>query len=276
MASPAPQASVDELITGEAVALSVRPAGFLQRSLSGLIDIAVSVAVLLTLFALLAAAAPVLDEAALQAFAIVIVVVSLVLLPIAVEVLSHGRSLGRLAIGARIVRDDGGAAGLRHAFIRALTGTVELYLTVGGLAVLVAILHPRSKRLGDILAGTYAQYERMPRLSPALIPVPPQLAGWAAVADVAALPDALARRISGHLAHAARLSPEARAGLGEELAREASVYVSPLPNVDAATFLAGVSALRRERELRALDAEARRLAALTPALSRRPHAFPDR
>ena len=44
--------------------------------------------------------------------------------------------LGRLAVGSRIVRIDGGAAGFRHAFIRALVGVIEivqLWLVLGTL-----------------------------------------------------------------------------------------------------------------------------------------------
>jgi hypothetical protein len=192
------------------------------------------------------------------------------------EVATHGRSLGRLVAGTRIVRDDGGAAGLRHAFVRALAAVVEIYATLGGLAVIVALLNGRSKRIGDLLAGTYAQQERVPALAPTMIAVPPQLAGWATLADVAALPDPLARRVSAFLVQQHRLSPQARAGLAGELAREVAPFVHPLPATDAATLLWAVSAVRREREARSLDAESRRLAALAPTLARRPHAFPQR
>ena len=104
----------------------------------------------------------------------------IVVLPTAVETASRGRSLGKLALGLRVVRDDGGAIGFRHAFIRALTGVVEIYLTFGGLAVLVGFLNPSSKRLGDLLAGTHAQVERVPKLPSTAFGVPPELVGWAA------------------------------------------------------------------------------------------------
>jgi len=196
--------------------------------------------------------------------------------PVAMELATHGRSLGRLAAGTRVVRDDGGAAGIRHAFVRALAGVVEIYATLGGLAVIVALLNGRSKRVGDLLAGTYAQHERVRPLRPSMLTMPPQLAAWAETADVAALPDPLARRVSAFLTQQHRFSAPAREGLAAELAREAAPFVHPVPAVDAATFLWAVSALRREREARALGAEARRLAALTPTLARRPNGFPDR
>ena len=49
------------------------------------------------------------DPALGQALSLALVVAFLVVAPIAVEFASRGRSLGKLAIGARIVRDDGGA-----------------------------------------------------------------------------------------------------------------------------------------------------------------------
>ncbi len=264
----------DELVTGEAVALSLRPAGFLLRALSGIIDLAASVVVLIALLVVAEVTASKLDTAIQTALSVACVVLAFLAYPIIVEVASHGRSLGRLAIGARIVRDDGGAAGIRHAFIRALAGVVEVYATLGGLAVIDAVLNGRSKRIGDLLAGSYAQHERVRRLAPAPSAVPPQLVGWAPLADVTALPDPLARRVSAFLGQRGLLSDAARQGLAAQLAREVAPYVHPLPAVDAVTFLAGVSAVRRAREARALDAEARRLAALTPTLAHRPNGFP--
>jgi len=264
------------IVTGEAVALAVRPAGFLLQALSGAIDLAASIVVLLAFVVPLAIFGGRLDDALATALTVVALVLAVIGFPVTMEVATRGRSLGRLVVGTRIVRDDGGAAGIRHAFVRALAGVVEIYATLGGLAVIVALLNERSKRVGDLLAGTYAQHERVPALQPSLLAVPPALAGWAQLADVAALPDGLARRMSGFLAQQHRLSPLARAGLGAELAAEASRYVHPLPAVDAVTFLWAVSAVRRLREAQALEGEARRLAALTPTLERRPNAFPDR
>jgi uncharacterized RDD family membrane protein YckC len=266
----------DEVVTGEAVALSVRPAGFLLRALSGVVDLAASIAVLLIFEVPLIVFGGDLDEAIATALTIIALVLGVIGYPVAMEVATRGRSLGRLATGTRIVRDDGGAAGIRHAFVRALAAVVEIYATLGGLAVIVALLNGRSKRIGDLLAGTYAQHERVPRFAPALAPVPPQLAAWAQLADVAALPDPLARRVSGFLAQQHRLSPAARAGLAAQLAGEVAPFVHPLPAVDAVTLLWAVSAVRREREARGLEAEARRLVALTPTLARRPNGFPER
>ena len=42
--------------------------------------------------------------------------------PVLSEWLSHGKTIGKLIMGLRAVRDDGGPLSFRQAFIRGLTG----------------------------------------------------------------------------------------------------------------------------------------------------------
>jgi uncharacterized RDD family membrane protein YckC len=269
----------DELLTGEAVALDVRPASFLLRSASGAIDFLAYVLPLigaLWFFSAVVASGAAFDPALTQALSIALLIGFLVIAPIVVEFASGGRSLGRLAIGARIVRDDGGAIALRHSIIRGLLGFVEIFMTLGGLAFITSLLNSRSKRLGDLLAGTYSQHERVPAPRPFAVGVPPELAFWAQTADVAKLPDRLSRRLVAFLTQAERMAPATRARLAHELAAETSPFVSPLPNVHPETFLVGVAALRRDREYRALMIERERLARVDPVLKGLPNGFPDR
>lgn len=265
----------NELITGEAVALSVRPASFLLRAAGTIIDVLVSILVIIGLFWFLGRVAMSIniDEPTGTALSIIIVVFGLVILPSTVEILTRGRSLGKLAVGVRIVRDDGGAIQYRHALTRALVGVLELYMTLGGLAAIVGLLSDRSKRLGDMVAGTYSQHERVPHVRRMVRPLPPELAGWATVADVARMPEPLERRISQFLAQADRFTPESRQRLATELAGEAAAYTSPIPPVHPETLLVAIAAIRRDRDARSLDAQARRLAAVGPALTGNPHGF---
>lgn len=268
----------NELVTGEAVALDLRPASFVLRAAGAMIDFVVYVGAYVLLLLLLISMADTfgLDEAVSAALGITALVLCIVVAPTAVETISQGKSLGKLAVGARIVRDDGGAIGFRHAFMRALTGILELFMTLGGLAVVVALLNGRSKRLGDLLAGTYSQYERVSKVTPPVYGVPSELAEWAKTADVARMPDALARRIAQFLQQSAKFTPDSRQRLARELATEASVWVSPVPIADAELFLAAVAAIRRDREYAALQLEKRGLDALAPTLRGLPHRFPDR
>ena len=284
MSSTVPNDSVDydelddEMITGEAVALELRPTGFVLRAAGTLIDFVVYFGSYIAgvIIFLIAAASAQIDEALLQAILVVALVLFIFVAPVTVETLSHGRSLGKLAVGARIVRDDGGAIGLRHAAIRGMLGTLEIFGTFGGLAMFTGLFNAKAKRIGDFLAGTYSQHERIPRIKTPVYGVPLQLLEWSKTADVARTPDALARRIAQYLTHAHGLSPDSRRRLGQSLAHEASVYVSPLPDADAELFLGAVAALRRDREFAALQLEKRRLEQLKPVLTGLPHRFPER
>jgi uncharacterized RDD family membrane protein YckC len=267
----------NELMTGEAVALDIRPASFILRGAGAAIDYAAYVGLFVGIvyFAQLVTGGDI-DAALGAAISVAALVFSIVVAPIAVELLTRGRSLGKLAIGARIVRDDGGAEQFRHAFIRALLGVLEIFMTFGGLAAIVALLNPQSKRLGDLIAGTYSQHERVPRVSGQAFGIPLELMAWAQVVDVAKLPDRLSRRIAQFLAQASGLTPTARLGLATELAREAAPYVSPLPAVHPEVFLAGIAAIRRDRDYTSLMIEGQRLERLRPVLAGLPHGFPER
>jgi uncharacterized RDD family membrane protein YckC len=266
-----------ELVTGEAVALDVRPASVILRGAGTIIDWVAY----LGLFLLMALVVTQLfsddiDQALAQALAVAGLVFSLLIVPMLVETLSHGRSLGRWAIGARIVRDDGGATGLRHAFIRALMGVIEIFLTFGGLAATAALLNSRSKRIGDLLAGTYSQHERVPRFSEPSFVLPPVLASWAATVDVARMPDRLSRRVAQFLRQAHQLSPDTRVRMAASLAAEVAPFVSPLPPVPPEYLLIGVAEVRRNREYASHLLERTRLDTLSPVLTGLPHDFPNR
>ncbi|MBX3104627.1 MAG: RDD family protein [Microbacteriaceae bacterium] len=271
--------SEDEgLITGAAVALSLRPTPYVLRAAGAAIDFVVT---LLLLWGLLMSAIyglfPLLAEPGwISVISIAIIVFCFIVAPVTVELISRGKSLGKLAVGARIVREDGGAIGFRHSVIRALIGVIEIIGTIGGLATIVALLDPRGRRLGDLLAGTYSQYERLPKLDSVPFGVPLELAAWAETADVARMPDRLARRISQFMKSANTYSPEARVTRSVELANEASAYVYPVPNAPAEIFLAAVVAVRRGRDAKALESQARILANLKPVLEKLPHDFPNR
>lgn len=245
----------DEVLSGEAVALDVQPIGFLLRAAGAAIDLVMGYAVfVLWLFLRLwLLRLGVIDDSIDQILNVLALVFCFLVLPVSIEMMTKGRSVGKFAVGGRIVRIDGGAIGFRHAFIRGLLGVLEIYMTFGGVAVLVGAFTARSQRLGDLVAGTYSQRVRTPRLV-ALVPVlPPALAGWAQIADVARMPDRLARRISQFLQTAPKMVPAARNRVAQTLLADAAPFVSPIPAAPAEMVLVGITVLRRERERRALE-----------------------
>lgn len=267
----------DELVSGEAVTLTLRPTSFVLRATGCLIDTLLYAAgLIITISLLLGPIQQVFDMALVIATQTVLLVVFLVILPTAVESLSRGRSLGRLIVGARIVRDDGGPIGVRHALVRALIGVVEIIMTAGGVAAIVGLLSPKSKRLGDIVAGTFSQRERTPVPSSVDFVMPEELLAWARVADVARLPDSLARRIAQFIRSSEGMNPGSRNQLAHSLATEAANHVHPVPTVPPERFLLAVAALRRERDAIALARERAQWDALAPVLESTPRGFPDR
>jgi uncharacterized RDD family membrane protein YckC len=268
----------DEVLTGEAVALDIQPLGYFLRAVGALIDVLVGVlvATLLVLAVSWAMGYNVLGSSLSGILVISVIVLITVVLPTVVETLTRGRGLGRLIVGGRIVRADGGAAGLRHALIRALAGVLEIWMTAGAVAALVGAFTPRSQRLGDLLAGTYCERARVPRLPPDPPPLPPMLAEWATVADVARLPDRLARRCGQFVQQAERMDAGARIRQATALATEASAFVAPVPLVDPETLLRGIVTIRRDRELRALELEDARVTRLTSGTDAAPSGFSAR
>lgn len=220
---------VDELVTGEAVALELPVAGIGARLLAGLIDL-VLVGVLLTGGALLISAMTIVaDEASWTALRLATVVLTIVGIPTAVETLTRGRSLGKVAVGLRTVRDDAGPIGFRQAFTRALVGVVEIWMFAGGPALIAALINPQMKRLGDLAAGTFVVRDRMRLQLPPVVSVPPGLAAWAATADIGRLPDRWAMTARQLILRGDSLTPAAWHRLATLLAAEANSLVAPAP-----------------------------------------------
>jgi uncharacterized RDD family membrane protein YckC len=242
-----------EVVTGEAVALELRPASFATRGLALTLDLLVMAAVglgvgwLLTLL-------PATDPAVTSAVGLVAVVAVIVGLPVTVETLTRGRSLGKLAAGLRVVRDDGGPIRLRHALVRGLLAVVEIFATLGSVALISSLLNPRGKRLGDLLAGTFVLRERGGASLVPLPPMPPELAGWAVAADIAGVPDALAARARRFLAGAWGLHPGSRQQIGADLAAQLARHVAPPPpaGTPPERFVVAVLVERSRRDLERL------------------------
>ncbi|MER1995045.1 MAG: RDD family protein [Arthrobacter sp.] len=261
------------VVTGEAVVLELRPASFAARALSCLIDVVSQVLLLLLLFFLIGNTLDgTLDPALTRALLLTSVVLIMVAVPVAVETLTRGKSLGRLIMGLRIVRDDGGAVRFRQAFTRGILAVLEIYMLAGSLAFIVAVFNEKSKRLGDMLAGTYSMRERVQAPPPPSVAMPAELAPWAELADIGRLPDPLSRRVSRFLAQSGRMAPGARSAMASGLATEVSAYVSPPPPAGTfpETYLRAVTSQRRERDYARLSAQHER----TGQLGRRLHRLP--
>ncbi|HEX9032316.1 MAG TPA: RDD family protein [Streptosporangiaceae bacterium] len=262
-----------EVVTGEAVVLDLTVARFPSRILALLIDVIVEVPAVffLDVVAFLATGRHLNGAAAAAVFlsGLVLVIIGY---PVIFETLSRGKTLGKLALGIRVVCDDGSPVRFRQALIRGLSlAFVELWippLTWIGLpaGLITSMVSAKGKRLGDMFAGTFVIQERVPRrpdLAPAFTVVPAQLGGWAQHAELSRLSDVTAAAASSYLRRFSELRAPMRDQLGIALATTVASQVSPPPpqGTDAAAYLAAVLAVRREREFVRLQ---ERLAAQPP------------
>ncbi|MFH8991076.1 RDD family protein [Streptomyces sp. NPDC017940] len=244
---------MNDLVTGEAVALELRPAKLPSRALAVLIDMVVAWSAYLAVTLGLLAAAGSLDDAAVAAIAVSTFVLVLVGVPIAVETLSQGRSLGKLACGLRVVRDDGGPIRFRHALVRGAVGVVEILMTFGVVACIASLVSARGRRLGDVFAGTLVVRERVPTSRTEHVPAPPPwLVGRFTELDLSAVPDALWLAVRQYLTRMGQLDPQVGWAMAERLASDLVARTgAPAPEgVPPAAFLAAVVQERQAREAR--------------------------
>lgn len=245
-------------MTGEAVPLEMRLAKFPSRALAIIIDFVVLFVLAIVVTAIAGALAPELDDAMAAALILTLAVGLLVGFPVGVETLTRGRSLGKLALGLRVVRDDGGPIRFRHALTRGLAGFfVDFYTTLGVGAVVSSLLSERGKRIGDLLAGTVVIRERAPSYGGPLPAVPPQLAAWATGLELSRLPDELALHARTFLTRSYEMAPEVRERMAASLATEIAQVVTPPapPGTPAWAYLAAVLSERGRRHAQQLAAQ---------------------
>jgi uncharacterized RDD family membrane protein YckC len=254
----------DLVLTGEAVALDLPVASVGVRAVSGAIDLLVGSLLVAGAVLGVAAVAPALDGALLAVAVLVTVVGIVVGLPTAVETITRGRTLGKWAVGLRVVRRDAGPVSFRHAFVRALVGVVEVWMLTGAPALFAALATRHGQRVGDLVAGTYVVRERFRLRLTEPRPCPPHLQAWAASADLADPPVALAVAVRQFLLRAPSLVPQHRWTTAEQLAQSLSAYAAPAPpaGTHPEDFLAAVLAERRERDVARMRADVSRKDAL--------------
>jgi uncharacterized RDD family membrane protein YckC len=257
-------------LTGEAVHVDVRVARLGSRMLARFIDIVVQFALagfLLIGLVILVGLAETggwvqFDDAVFSVLIILTMIVTFIGYPVFMETVTRGRTLGKLVLGVRVVRDDGGPVTFRHAVTRGLVGAalewpgfVAAPLT--WLATIVTMLaSPQGKRLGDHVAGTMVIHERTPAAWGWVPQMPPGLGEWAATLDLAGLDDDLALAVRHFLARNRKIVEPARSQLGQRLAREVAAVTNPPPPPGTAgwAYLAAVHAERHQRALRQLAA----------------------
>jgi uncharacterized RDD family membrane protein YckC len=268
---------VSDAVTGNAVLVELRPARLASRAVALAIDVAVMLLAFGALLVVLALSGLVegVDTALAAAVGLVVTLSVFVGYPVVFETLTRGRSLGKLAVGLRVVREDGGPIRFRHALTRGLVGYVVdfglLSGFTGAIGLISSLASARGRRVGDVLAGTLVVWARVPATAAAApIEMPAPLAGWAATLSLSGLPDPLALQVRDFLRRAPRLAPKARTAMAGSLSAEvAGLTAEPPPGTPPEAHLAAVVAERRRREderLAAQNPAAQNPAAQDPAV----------
>lgn len=228
--TPAPVVGVGDdpfvasVVTPEAVLLELRPAGLGSRMLALGLDLLLQFGALWVLLVGWLATGQSSETAAVVASLVIVFLITFGY-PVVMETL-WGRSLGKLALGLRVITTEGGPVRFRHAAIRSLLFVVDFWIPPGGLTGVTCVLVTRrSQRLGDLAAGTIVvrSGRRAERTVPVWFTPPPGHEAYARHLDVSPLRPRQYQLVRRFLLRTAELSPSARWELANRLAAGVAV-----------------------------------------------------
>ena len=137
------------------------------------------------------------------------------------EGLRNGQTPGKRALGLRVVADTGHAVTLGAAAIRNLLRLADFLPPPYLIGAVLVALHPRAKRIGDMVAGTVVVRDRPEERPSGIAPTPAE----AALAAPALSEDEF-RLLSGFAERAEDLPADARARLAANLTRRLATVLS--------------------------------------------------
>ena len=221
------------IITPEAVVLDLERAGVASRTIAYALDL---LALAVTLLVVLLAGNVVVGDLGGGGGGALAAVLTSLLVVIAwfcaFETLWRGRTLGKAAMGLRVVGVDGSVVRFQQAFLRAAVGLVDFFLVpVGFVAVVTVLLSPRDQRLGDMAAGTLVVRERSAGrvVAPAWFRPPPGWERYAASLDVTPLDAETYGLVRSYLLRVPDLAANARDHLAVRLANPVATRIGHTP-----------------------------------------------
>jgi uncharacterized RDD family membrane protein YckC len=245
------------VVTPEAVLLELDTASVASRSVSALIDVAVMAGTLLAVSLLVALVDGTTAVPGWMSISVLLFTVFLVLFgyPAAAETFWRGRTVGKMALGLRVVTSEGAPIRFRHAAIRSMLGIVDFWLPPGGAVALLAVLGTaRDQRLGDLVAGTIVLRERQAgaRATALWFLVPAGLESYAASIDTTPMTPAQYQLVRSFLLRTGELTTAARWAHGVELSRLLGRHLGhlPPPGLPPEAFLTCAAAMYQRRTVR--------------------------
>lgn len=234
--------------TPEHVTLDLEIAGVGSRALAALVDMlvllgsALAVFILLVVFAGLGVTIGSIGGAILMLGGFAVWTGYFILF----EGLRHGQTPGKRLVGIRVVSDTGNAVSLGAATARNFLRIADFLPPPYLIGALLVALHPRGKRLGDMVAGTVVARDRPTEGAPPIRP-PAGSRQREPLSLIPELSDAEFRLLGRFEGRQAQLTPPARARLAGAIARRLAGHPAPAGVSDLEHLL---ELFRRERERR--------------------------
>jgi uncharacterized RDD family membrane protein YckC len=238
------------LVTPEAVVLRFETAGLgsriLARALDTVIQLAFALVLLLVLALVRSASASSLGTPLVIVF-LLGVFLDLFAYTAVLETVWRGRTIGKRALGIRVVTREGAPVRFRHAAIRSAFWIIDGFLLGGpSIGVVTMLLTRQSLRTGDIVAGTIVVRERSGARPPAAVTftVPPGYEPYADGLDAGTLSPSLYEAVRAFLLRAPSLDQKVRYPLAASLAGPIAVtlHQAPPPWIGPELFLVCVAA----------------------------------
>jgi uncharacterized RDD family membrane protein YckC len=170
------------IATPEGVAIEMVLAGLGSRFLARLLDVVIQFSAIFALAVGLGSA----DSGILTAVSLVLIFGVVFVYDVAFEVLNHGRTIGKVVAGIRVVGDSGEPVRFLASAIRNIVRIVDflpLFYLIGSVSIVAT---RNDQRLGDLAAGTVVARDRFPGLAEPTAPItvtPDLVATW----DVSAI-----------------------------------------------------------------------------------------
>jgi uncharacterized RDD family membrane protein YckC len=249
-----PSGPATAIVTPEAVPLAFELANIGSRFVALLLDLLIMGAALFLLLFGLSLLLSSADVSLGVGVALFFLIGFLVLFgyPITLETLWKGKTVGKAALGLRVVTKEGAPIRFRHAAIRTALGLVDFALTYGAVAVLCVLLTRDNQRVGDLVAGTIVLRERSGLRAPAPVgfAVPPGLETYAGALDLAGLTGEDYQALRTFLTRAPTLPNHVRANLAVQLANPLAARVRPAPpqGIYPEAFLTCLAAVYQYRQ----------------------------
>ena len=154
--------------TPEYVSLQFQPAGLGSRSAALMIDqallIITNALIFITLFIVMVGKPNLFNITSLPSYVFGFAIVAIFIINwgyfFALEYFWGGKTIGKRVLGIRVLQENGHSVTLLSCFIRNLLRVIDSLPALYFIGIVMIFLHPKHKRIGDLVAGTLVVHER--------------------------------------------------------------------------------------------------------------------